>query len=439
MNILGPPTFFLSFSSNDADWLEMYQFIDTSLTPDDVTKLSSSIKSQMVRDNPVKSAMYFAKRWETFLNTVILGPKEPIGHVDDYFSRVEFQNRGSPHIHCFLWVKNAPNMETVEGRTQEGDFIDKYISVKLQEEGDQLRNIVQKLQIHKHTQTCYKYNVTNNCRFDFPREVSEKTEIQMSNITNTTGRFYKLARNIDSIWINPYNPEILQIWNANMNVQVVVCKHAAAAYVCTHVCKNEPESLKAALSQTVKNLSQNSSIRKRLSKIGNILLTHRLISSQEAAFRLLNLKLVMSSRETIYISSAPESKRYKILKPKRALQGLPSDSTDIFACSIHDTYSRRPQDPLFDSMCLVQFATRYTMLKSNVKVVAKSSLKRYRLTGESVAYIRETRKPSCFRTYSPKITTDPEGYFHAILCLFLPWRKSEDILTPYITYQEAYV
>lgn len=224
-----------------------------------------------------------------------------------------------------------------------------------------------------------------------------------------------------------------------MDVQVVGCEHAAAAYVCTYVCKNEPESLKAALSQTVKNLSQNSSIRKRLSKIGNILLTHRLISSQEAAFRLLNLKLVMSSRETIYISSAPESKRYKILKPKRALQGLPSDSTDIFACSIHDTYSRRPQDPLFDSMCLVQFATRYTMLKSNEKVVAKSSLKRYRLTGESVAYIRETRKQSCFRTYTPKITTDPEGYFHAILCLFLPWRKSEDILTPYITYQEAYV
>ena len=136
-------------------------------------------------------------------------------------------------------------------------------------------------------------------------------------------------------------------------------------YVYTYVCKNEPESLKTALTQTIKKLQQNASNRKRLSRIGNILLTHRLISSQEAAFRLLNLQLVQSSRDTVFINLAPESKRYKILKPKIALKGMPVDSTDIYTQSIHDIYSIRPQLEHFNSMCLAHFATYYIKLQAH--------------------------------------------------------------------------
>ena len=32
----------------------------------------------------------------------------PIGKIIDYFYRVEFQQRGSPHIHSLLWVQDAP-------------------------------------------------------------------------------------------------------------------------------------------------------------------------------------------------------------------------------------------------------------------------------------------------------------------------------------------
>ena len=100
----------------------------------------------------------------------------------------------------------------------------------------------------------------------------------------------------------------------------------------------------------------------------------------------------MSSRETIYINSAPESKRFKILKPKIALQGLPTDSTDIYAQSIHDVYSKRPQVDHFNNMCLAHFATHYVKLKANEKVETKSSLQRYRLLGKPVTYIREKKR-----------------------------------------------
>ena len=40
----------------------------------------------------------------------------PLGKVTYYAIRVEFQVRGSPHIHSFLWILNAPvlNKETID-------------------------------------------------------------------------------------------------------------------------------------------------------------------------------------------------------------------------------------------------------------------------------------------------------------------------------------
>ena len=62
---------------------------------------------------------------QEFLNTVQKRSCEPIGKLLDYFYRVEFQQRGSPHIHMLNWIENAPTLET----NSEGEivqFVDKY-------------------------------------------------------------------------------------------------------------------------------------------------------------------------------------------------------------------------------------------------------------------------------------------------------------------------
>ena len=180
----------------------------------------------MLRENLVRSALYFSKRWETFLKTHILGDTEPIGKVMDYYARIEFQNRGSPHIHAFFWVKGAPDMETAEGRKAGTAFIDKYISAQLPAKMDSMHDLIRRLQTHNHTHTCYKSKARHMCRFDFPRQASDNTEIQLTNISFTTGRFYKLARSKDSLWTNPYNSTILKLWNANMEGVVGWCDGA---------------------------------------------------------------------------------------------------------------------------------------------------------------------------------------------------------------------
>lgn len=32
----------------------------------------------------------------------------PLGEVADWFYRVEYQQRGSPHIHMLIWLEDAP-------------------------------------------------------------------------------------------------------------------------------------------------------------------------------------------------------------------------------------------------------------------------------------------------------------------------------------------
>ena len=59
------------------------------------------------------------------MNQILNGAGKPIGEIKDYFWRVEFQQRGSPHIHSLWLVKDAPD---IKGRRKAPGFIDKYIS-----------------------------------------------------------------------------------------------------------------------------------------------------------------------------------------------------------------------------------------------------------------------------------------------------------------------
>ena len=89
-----------------------------------------------------------------FVKHILKGSGSPIGEVVDYFWRIEFQLRGSPHVHSLWWVKDAPNLQTVEGLRATPDFIDRYITTRVPS-GDscdaELRRLVLRVQKHNHT------------------------------------------------------------------------------------------------------------------------------------------------------------------------------------------------------------------------------------------------------------------------------------------------
>ncbi len=76
-----------------------------------IDELDWSDRCGMLKRNPVTAARMFDHRFHCFLKDVIMSPAQPIGKVIDYFYRIEFQQRGSPHTHCLFWVENAPQVD----------------------------------------------------------------------------------------------------------------------------------------------------------------------------------------------------------------------------------------------------------------------------------------------------------------------------------------
>ena len=89
---------------------------------------------------------------------------------------------------------------------------------------------------------------------------------------------------------------------------------------CSYICKNEPLAFRQEVATVLKKMPNNASQRKILSNIGNILLTHRTIGSQETAYRLLGLEMVYSSRETVFINTSLPNERFRVLKTKKKIR-----------------------------------------------------------------------------------------------------------------------
>ena len=60
-----------------------------------------------IRSNPVTYAEHFEFKYQKFLKDAIMSNAHPIDSVSNYFYRVEFQKRGSPHIHALFWEDGA--------------------------------------------------------------------------------------------------------------------------------------------------------------------------------------------------------------------------------------------------------------------------------------------------------------------------------------------
>jgi len=93
--------------------------------------------------------------------------QSPLGKVNHYVIKVEFQFRGSPHIHAFIWINNPPQL-TKESKEEYVKFIDNIIRADLPDKikEPQLFELVNNFQIHCHSQSCRKYKNVS-CRFHF--------------------------------------------------------------------------------------------------------------------------------------------------------------------------------------------------------------------------------------------------------------------------------
>lgn len=74
------------------------------------------------------------------------------GKVKDHWWRIEFQNRGSPHLHMLVWIEGHPDIDTPKGIAR----VDEVCSCKMPPEGSELYQLVKMCQVHHHTYTWKK-------------------------------------------------------------------------------------------------------------------------------------------------------------------------------------------------------------------------------------------------------------------------------------------
>ena len=422
---LGTPSIFLTLSAND-HWPDLISTLNGC-------EYVGNHAGCTVRGDPYMTAFHFQRRFESLLKNIICGSVRPLGKVTDYFTRIEFQNRGSPHVHMFLWIENFHSV--FENQNELILYIDKTISTSGKDEN------AKQYQTHCHTDYCMRK--FGKCRFGFPFRQCIETKlinnVDISTETSLRGRFYELRRLSRDAYINAYNPTILKYWQANMDIQIIGNAQSAAYYVCAYLCKSEPEDLKLALANVINNLEENCIQRTRMAKIGCCVLKTRKLSAQEAAYRLSGLPLIKCSRSFLFVSTKQQSDRYRVLKPKTIRDELSDNSTDIFISNILDYYRFRPIE--LGNVCLYQFARWYTKCEkpktSSEKGRGRKAEARLQLLHPfDDIYIRKRVKFIVVRF--PNIPIHTDAYFFHLLMAYLPHRIESDVFQNEDTNKEPY-
>ena len=176
---LGIPTWFMTLSCADLRWPELFQIVartqGKNITEEQVKALSYAERCSMLNANPVVTAKHFQYRVDTFFTEVLLSQSNPIGKITYYALRIEFQMRGSPHLHALIWTSDCPKL-TSENKEAYIEFIDKHVQANRPNEQDEpeLHELVKMYKKHSHSKTCRKYKNVS-CRFNFGQFFTKRT------------------------------------------------------------------------------------------------------------------------------------------------------------------------------------------------------------------------------------------------------------------------
>ena len=198
-----------------------------------------------------------------------------------------------------LWIKDAP----VIGRDDPDvvlSWIQKRITCNIpnKQSDSELHSFVTRYQLHKCSRYCKRRRKCGNtyitrCRFAFPRQPCETAKLNpVSESLKSRSRIYQLTRSESETRVNDYNPLLLLLWKANIDIQFVAESSLALAhYLSGYVTKAEKSSMQELWQQ----ISDNKSIYGRLWSFGVRSLRFRECGLYEASDLLLGDHLTEKS------------------------------------------------------------------------------------------------------------------------------------------------
>ena len=364
---LGTFTIFLTLSAAETHWGELLSILKRTVDKEivsieDAAKLTFEEKARLIRTDPVTCAQYFDHRFKHIRKAWTNVENGPFGNyrVVHYFYRIEFQHRGSPHVHMVLWLQDAPiyDVEKPESEQSVVEFIDTLITTDGSD--PEMQNLI-KFQFHKCSFTCKRVvKGVEVCRFNAPfypmdrtrviepipkdakftadvarkmrkikKDVDELLRTDMESIDSfekfleklgctldeyitvvrihTKHRKIYLKRNPKDNRINAYNKKILMMMRSNMDIQYVLDVYSCIGYVVDYINKSS-RGLSRLLRQCVEDSRRgNHNLRVQLRSLSQILYNSSETSAQEAAWCRCRLPMACTSVFVEFISSGPVS------------------------------------------------------------------------------------------------------------------------------------
>eukprot|EP00731_Ephydatia_muelleri_P001725 Em0001g1725a len=354
-----------------------------------------------------------------------------LGIVEHFYFKKEYQMRGAPHYHALLWIQGAP----VIGKSNPKDvlaWIQERITCKIPDAtlNPELHALVTKYQMHKCTDYCkrrrkLKSGFITTCRFGFPRDCTDIAVLNpVEECLKSRKKIYCLSRSVQECRVNDYNPLILLLWKANMDIQFTAESSLTLAhYVTGYVTKAE----KSNMQNVWQEVNANSSIYSKLWSFGIRSLRSRECGLYEASDLLLGDHLTEKSVTVKWIDVAMPHKRKRRLKSHTQLVEMEKNnpgSTDILEGSVVDLYyPTRPEE--LENVCLYDFVKWYA----------------YSGTSDNVTRVyQKLQKPILpnHKLFDPSIENQREDYYYSLMLLFIPFRDESNLTAENETAELAY-
>ena len=509
---LSVPTWFISLSAADTKWKSLIRSLGLLIDKKDYIEMLDNdtmpyeLVTRLVREDPVTCARFFDHRVKRFINDVVLSPHDPIHRIVDFVYRIEFQHRGSPHIHALLWAKNAPDIQT-SSKEEIEQFVDRYVSVSLDVDEETLKYIM--YQKHKHSNSCKKRKKKKTiCRFGHPVPPFPKTILLQPYTDDTEGEIYKklfdkikenlenmkdgkdmsflqfltelnctydeyelairsslknpkifLKRNLREIRINPYMKNLVNVWQANHDIQYVLDPYACVNYICDYIMKSA-KGMSLLLREAHKEVKKgNDSLKKQISFMGNKFLNAVETSAQEAAYFILQMPIIQKSRSVIFINTCHRDERVRVLKQEEMLKELKDEDTDIFQPNQITRYGMRPKQ--LQDWCLADYvayleyippkheeekdpyADNYEDDEENITDSEEDESRlvigqKIKIKFRNGGVLRSRLKSKIIRYVRYREDIDPDNYYREHLMLFIPFKNEECIIGDSNSYHEQY-
>ncbi|CAG9799466.1 unnamed protein product [Chironomus riparius] len=391
---LGVFTLFVTLSAAETHWKELLRILKKTVDNEDdadVTEMDFEEKSRLIRTDPVTCSLYFEHKFKELFKTWKITDEGPFGKykILQHYFRIEFQHRGSPHVHMILWLNEAPTFDADKPHLFRHieEFIDNIISTS--SDDPDTKDFV-KYQYHKCSRTCKKKKRGNtSCRFGAPFIPMDNTSILQPlppdyGDLNSIGTFDELLGKLNcdrdkyiktirsqlkatkifikrapkDARVNPYSKKILMLMQSNIDVQFVLDPYACIGYIVEYI--NKPSrGISRLLRACVEEFKGgNYSLREKIKKLSCTYYNGTEISAQEAAWCRLRLPMSYSSSAVEFINTGPMKSRHRIMKSKAELRKLPEDSTDIYKKGSIDRYKERPES--LKDLCLADFIGKFT-------------------------------------------------------------------------------